>query len=636
MKNAKTILVRSRISGSVILSLGVAAFNVCATVQKDFLAAKKLNTASAYEDFLRKHPNSAFEKNAYLGIARSHTAARNWSEAEASYGRMSQRFPEDSLEYNRIRALLTTPAEPVVITNLGPTVNSRYEEYFPVITADEKTLYFCSNDMERLNTDSIAAVLKSLPQAERLTRALKIINDCPQEEIWRSDRGNESWAPPYKLRAPLNSQQNDAVEAISVDKTTAYIFRNGRIMISRLKADGEWEDPVDAGDQLNTGRWDADVSLSSDGRALLFSSNRKESIQAGPKDTTHSKDLYVSFREGEKWCKPINLGRTINTNRTERSPYLHSDGRTLYFSSDRHPGVGELDVCRSVRIGDSWTEWSEPENLGREINTAQDDWGYKIPAQGDRAYYSVRGRPDSFGGQDIYVIQLPSTVQPMLAVTAIYGKIIDRHGKPLDARVLWEYKRDSADVGNSIQAPKQSAHSSDSIAGEARSNPMTGEYFITLPAGRNYTYFASKDGYYPTSQNIDLRDKKEYQEYNVDIVLLRGDEEAIVLKNIFFDFNSTEILPASESELRRLYEYLTQNSGYDVEISGHTDDVGSDAYNLTLSHKRAKAVVAYLESRGIVSARMTAKGYGKQKPIDNTGTDEGRAKNRRVEFRLVK
>ncbi len=197
--------------------------------------------------------------------------------------------------------------------------------------------------MERSNADSIASALKSLPPIQRLSRHMDAINSCPGEELWRSDRHNDLWSKPYKLPAPLNSDKNDAMMAVSVDKTTAYTFRNGRIMIRRLQSDGARGMPVDA---LNSGQWSGDVCLSSDGRALLLCSNREGSTQLGPNDTTLSRDIYVSIRDGENWSKPLNLGSTINTSGTECSPFLHSDGKTQYFSLEARIVWEYLDDTR--------------------------------------------------------------------------------------------------------------------------------------------------------------------------------------------------------------------------------------------------------------------------------------------------
>ena len=571
--------------------------------EKEFDIAKKQKTVQAFEAFLQTYPQSRFNKEAYLGIAHCCTASKDWDWAIAAYRRLMAGFPEDSVKTKKIIQLLQAPEDTVVVKNLGANINTQYNEYAPVVSADGQTLYFCSNDLDRL-----------LETKEKIDLAEYLAN--PKEEIWYSEREGEGWSKAKKVGSPLNSMKNDALEAISVDKTMVFIFRSGNIMTSRIGADGKWEEPQDIGPPINSGSWDADVCFSSNGQVLLFASKRPGGFRSEHDGETTS-DIYVSVRNGNPWGKPINLGPTINTIGTERSPFLASDGKTLYFSSDGHPGLGGLDVFRSVSKGDSWTEWSEPENLGKGINTPEGDWGYKIPASGDVAYYGISGRPDGYGGEDVYVIELPKKVQPA-AVTAIKGTIKDRKGNPLAAKVRWE----NLETGEK--------------AGEAQSNPVTGEYYIALPAGKNYGYYAEKRGYYPASQNIDLRGKEKYAEYTVDVILTTGEVEPIVLQNVFFDFNKADLKPESYPELNRLVDFLQQNPGKRVEIAGHTDDVGTDAYNQNLSERRAKAVVEYLVSKGISKMKLDAKGYGKRVPVDTTATEEGRAKNRRVEFKFVK
>jgi outer membrane protein OmpA-like peptidoglycan-associated protein len=340
-------------------------------------------------------------------------------------------------------------------------------------------------------------------------------------------------------------------------------------------------------------------------------------------DIEGNTDIYICLKNDSGWSAPVNLGNSINTPYSERSPFLHPDGRTLYFSSDGHYGLGELDVFRSVRLSDtSWTEWSEPVNLGKEINTCGTDIAYKISTKGDLAYYSSNSS-GGVGGYDIYSITLPPEARPERNVITIKGKVTDENNNPLEAGIKW------ADIQANINV------------GLLKSNPETGDYMIVLPVGKAYTYFAEKQGYYSVSNDIDLSAKSDYGELNVDIRLMsiksmQENETAIKLNNIYFDFDRFELKPESYSELDRVVEFLNQNPEIKIEISAHTDASGSDDYNLSLSQKRAQSAVDYIISKGINRERLTAVGYGETKPISDNETEEGRAKNRRVEMRIVK
>jgi OmpA-OmpF porin, OOP family len=300
---------------------------------------------------------------------------------------------------------------------------------------------------------------------------------------------------------------------------------------------------------------------------------------------------------------------------------MHPDGKTLYFSSDGHYGLGSLDVFKTVRLSDtSWTQWSEPVNLGKEINTAGYDVAYKISTDGKYAFFSS-DREGGKGGYDIYYTKLPPEAQPNRNVVTVKGKVTDENMNPLDAKLLWY------DLFGSKNA------------GSLTSNPETGEYIIALPNGTSYSYFAEKTGYYSVSNNVDLSSESEFKELTVDIIMQSVkslEEKSIVLNNIYFDFDKYDLKPESFVELDRVYKFLSDNAAVNIELSAHTDSKGSDEYNLELSQKRAESVAAYLASKGISPQRLIAKGYGESVPIADNSTEEGMSKNRRVEMKVVK
>jgi outer membrane protein OmpA-like peptidoglycan-associated protein len=383
---------------------------------------------------------------------------------------------------------------------------------------------------------------------------------------------------------------------------------------------------------INSKFWDADAYLTADGKAIIFSSERPGGIgefhQKG--EYLHgmlwgNTDLYVVLKEADgSWSKTaINLGPIINTSYTERTPFLHPDGKTLYFSSDGHPGLGKSDVFKSVRLSDSsWTEWSDPVNLGKEINTPQEDWGYKITTDGKMAYFSTINDV-GFGEEDIYFVELPEEVQPASDVVTINGKVLDENGNPVDANIKWE----------DVELKKE--------VGVAKTDPMTGEYFIALPTGRYYAYYADVKGFYSVVNYLDLTAAKAFEQINtnmnvISIEELKNSGKSIKIENIFFDSGKYDLKDESHEALSLLYRFMHANPEVLVEINAHTDNVGSDQFNQHLSDERANSVVKYLVSLGVDSSRLIPQGFGETKPVAPNDTEEGKALNRRVEFRLRK
>jgi outer membrane protein OmpA-like peptidoglycan-associated protein len=305
---------------------------------------------------------------------------------------------------------------------------------------------------------------------------------------------------------------------------------------------------------------------------------------------------------------------------------LHPDGKTLYFSSAGHNSLGGLDVYKSTRLNsDSWTEWSTPVNLGKEINTPGNDVGYKITTKGDRAYFSEDDRPGGYGGYDLYSLVLPKIVRPDRVAT-IRGKVVDSAGNPLEVTIRWE----------NLETHKS--------AGQLRTDPKTGEYFIALPVGHTYGYYAEREGYFPVSRSIDLRNVKDADSIDLsqeDLSLVSLEEMkkrdlSIRINNVFFEYDKSDLEPESFPELDRLAKLLKSSPNFKIEIDGYTDSDGGDAYNQDLSERRAQAIVDYLVKVGCNSDKLIAHGFGKTKPLASNETEEGRALNRRVEFKVAK
>lgn len=478
--------------------------------------------------------------------------------------------------------------------NLGVAVNSIYNDFAPVIAPDGRTLFFCrSNDPSNIGGG--------------------------RQDIWTSElQADSTWGKAVNIGTPLNNREHNSLMSISPDGNTALVLDNygtpdGRhrsVALSRRVATG-WGEPrsVDIKNYYHLGG-ERGFSMSNDGKVVVMAVNRH--------DSRGGNDLYVSFRINDlQWTEPQNMGSAINTIGQEGTPFIASDGSSLYFSSTGLGGYGGFDVYVSRRLDTSWTSWSDPVNLGPSINTSGADLYYTIPARGDLAYYVSSS--NTRGEGDIFRVFLPDSVRPR-PVALIYGRVLNKKTlEPIEADIVYEILGTGENVGT------------------ARSTPVTGAYKIILPVGHNYGFLATAPGFASVSDNIDLSAVTEYVEINRDLYLVPLEVgQALTLNNIFFDYNKSSLRKESRSELNRLAKILADNSSMEIEVGGHTDDRGSDQYNVKLSGERAKSVVDYVITQGIAPGRLSHRGYGKVKPIDTNTTDEGRQRNRRVEITITK
>jgi outer membrane protein OmpA-like peptidoglycan-associated protein len=320
-------------------------------------------------------------------------------------------------------------------------------------------------------------------------------------------------------------------------------------------------------------------------------------------------DLHVSFLNADNtWSEPLNMGNVINSAGADCTPFLAADGKTLFFSSSGHKGYGSFDVFVSRRLDDSWVNWSIPENLGPNINTWASQLGYFMSAKGDYAYLS--------SGGDIQRIKNLAAVDPVILLS---GKVLNNvTKKPMGAQIKYYDLTENKELGIAV------------------SDENTGEFKIVLQKGKKYSFLAEKNGFYAVSENIDLKDLKEYKEINRDLFLNPVEKgQAIRLNNLFFEVNKSVLMPESYAELDNLIRLLSNQPELKIEINGHTDSDGSDELNLKLSEERAKSVVAYLVSKGVKNDRLNSKGFGETKPAVPNTSNENKAINRRVEFKVL-
>ena len=473
---------------------------------------------------------------------------------------------------------------------LGDTVNCFPMQYFPVLTADEQELIF--------------------------TRRLGESNEDDEDLVITKKDSLGHWQKPESISPNVNSEFNEGTCSISADGRqlifTSCLGRKGFgncDLFQSLKVGGIWSQPLNMGPQINSAAWESQPSLSADGRVLYFLSDRKGGLG--------NRDIYVSHQiEPNKWTKAENLGPKINTSYDEISPFVHANGRTLFFAANGRLGFGGYDLFRSEKENG---EWQEPINFGYPVNNHEDQFSLFITADGKRGYYSHEEGSKNTSGK-IYEITVPEELQIKFRSNYVKGKVRDRKsGLPLNARI---------ELYNVVTNELVSFVNSDSI---------TGEYLMVLTQGSEYGLFVNKKDYVFQSLNFNYESEINIEPVVVNVFLDRVTVGAIsVLKNIFFEFDKYDLQDKSKTELEKMVRFLTENPLIKIEIGGHTDNDGSPAYNLKLSQNRAQSVASYLVQYGIDIKRISQKGYGADRPIQPNDSEENKQANRRIEFKILK
>lgn len=512
--------------------------------------------------------------------------------------------------------------EDIPVERLSNNINSDFSETRPLIAPDGKTLYY-----------------------SRAFHPENMGGDNDENDIWYSifNEKNNAWEKSKNLGAPLNNNGPNYISSITPDGNAMTVIlgneygkrnkMNPGVSVSTKTSEG-WSKPK----SLNI----INGFLESTDGNYFLATNKKVLIMAVDRyDAYGGKDLYVSFLQRDnRWTEPLNLGNDINSAHTESSPYLAADNETLYFSSKGFSGYGGSDVYISRRLDDTWTNWTEPENLGPDINSEGDDVFFNIPPSGQFAYYSKSQQEEN---SDIYKIAMPIFFQPAPVVN-IKGKVIDEiSNEPVVAKISYNLLPENSSVGFTM---------SDSI---------TGEYEILLPAGSAYNYKTAANGYIDKTDHIDLLDETNFIEIERIISLSKGgtpqpnvaiaiapedknvedfisgkEEQLILSSSILFEFASDYLNDSAYPVLDQVVSFLKEKTDIELIISGHTDNVGQTQYNLSLSKRRAQAVLDYFAEKGISRSRFEVEGYGSQKPISSNETIESRSKNRRVELSIKK
>lgn len=493
------------------------------------------------------------------------------------------------------------------IVNLGREINSEFDDYAPVLNENEDELVFTTRRREGNMNENVSQ------------------DNKPYEDIFFSTKAGGKWTKAKNIGDKVNTLFNESNLALSPDGKTLFIYRDeneGDIYFSDRQQDGTWTTPEPLPGDVNSSFRETSVSVTKDGKTLYFASDRPGGLGGS--------DIYMSTKNGVgEWTKIKNLGPQINSELDEDSPFIDYEGTTLYFSSEGKKGMGGFDIFKSKLINAKKNEWGEVENLGYPINTPDNDIFYVGSRDNERGYYSSV-RDDGMGYSDIYIITTkPEEVQsdpvepkkdlrPLMYILSV----VDADSKtPLEAKVKLQGAKDNVIVGSRMMEE--------------------GVYMFSIkePDPKSYNLSVEREGYIFQNLIVDIDGASEEEEKTVNKTielkkLVVG--ATSVLRNIYFDYGKATFRDESYAELNKLENMLKQNDRVQVEISGHTDNVSSAAFNKKLSLKRANAVKDFLVSKGIDTRRVTTVGYGEERPLaSNDDEKDGRELNRRVEFKVL-
>jgi outer membrane protein OmpA-like peptidoglycan-associated protein/Tol biopolymer transport system component len=465
---------------------------------------------------------------------------------------------------------------------LPQVVNIRTKQYFPVFTADNETLFFTA------------------------------VEENGDENIYASTLVNGIFSNPKLVNGGINSTNNEGTCSISSDgRTMVFTSCEGRSSFGSCdlyityKTGEQWSNPQNIGSSVNSPYWESQPALSGDGKLLFFSSERPGGFGR--------KDLWLSqLSKQGVWASAVNLGKNINTTSDDISPFIHANGSTFFFSSNGRKSFGGFDIFMANIIDGNF---EEPQNLGYPINDADDQVSLFVTADGKTAYFAS----DDKKRIDLFSFEIPETIKSKYKkVNYLKGIVTDKiTGKP---------------IGASIQLVDLN---SQKVLVNAKADELSGEYVLVLPHGNRYAIHANKTGYLFKSLNVDVSKSERSEGNKIDIKLEAMQKEAnIVLSNIFFDSGSAVLRSDSYFELDKLAKLLTDNQDIIAQINGHTDDIGNEDDNLTLSQARAEAVAAYLVLKQIDKKRIIPQGFGETHPILPNQNEENRQLNRRIEFSI--
>ena len=523
-------------------------------------------------------------KNSYLFLKKSFE-----SSLEDPY------FSDASILFSKAKQVADILNNPVEFKPfLLSAISTKNDEYLPVISPDQESLFFTQRSRKKLKG--------------------KVANNIIVEDFMFSNLVENSFVDATLLPYPFNIESNEGGASITIDNKTLFYtkcsidyvgYKNCDIYyVKRLGS--KWSEPYKLPDYISSpNSWDSQPTISSDGLTLIFASDR-----SGGMGKT---DLYeVNFIDN-KWSKPKNLSPIINSNFDEKSPFLHTDGLTLFYASNNMPTVGGFDIFYSRK--DSLGNWGQPINIGFPINTDYDELSMVVSTDGNTAYFASN-KLDGMGGWDLYQFSLYEKAKPN-RVFFLKGNIISSDDNLNDIEI--EFKNMRTQEITVVKADSMS-------------------YVASLALGKNDDVLMTvkKEGFAFKSQYFSS-DSLSFSPLNSDISLIKLEEgKSFKIDNIYFDNNSFEITSFTRNILIEFADYLQVNNSLVIEVNGYTDNIGNEEDNQVLSEKRAKAVLDIIDSCGVNISRISYNGYGEKYPVADNENESGRAKNRRTEFKIIK
>jgi OmpA-OmpF porin, OOP family len=560
-----------------------------------------------FEKAVNLKPNDPLFIGGYYSLAEHYFSIGKFEEARNFLAIVYSKNPNDPRILKDVNALKDNvnfasenihkplPFNPVPLPS---HINKYAFQNFPVLTADQQTLIFTRLYSYEPQYDEDIYVSKKIP-----------VPGSPGETIW---------SEPVSISPKINTKSNEGTCTISADgKMLIFTSCQGRKsfgscdLFVTYKRGELWNEPQNMGPKINSSSWESQPSLSADGRTLYFISNRPGGIG--------KRDIWVSeMDQNGEWQQAVNLGPEINTEEDEVSPFIHVNGQTLYFASKGLPGFGGFDLYMAEKNEMGWTE---PLNLGYPLNNYDDQLSLFITSNGEKGYYShEKKKGNNYHSSHIYEFEVPEEIKVTNKSNYVAGKVYDADSKKLlDAQIeLYDISKDK-------------------LVSKVSSDPINGEYLMVLTEGAEYALFVTRSDYLFESLNFNYSEHAEREPVKIDIYLkpFKSGGTAI-LQNIFFDTDKYDLKLKSKTELNKIIKFLQANPQLKVEIAGYTDDQGSPEYNKSLSINRAKAVYDYLNQEGIPNQQLSFKGYGDSDPVAPNDSEENRQKNRRIEFKLLK
>jgi outer membrane protein OmpA-like peptidoglycan-associated protein/tetratricopeptide (TPR) repeat protein len=517
------------------------------------------------------------------------------------------------------KVYIKTPLD-IELFNLGEGVNSEFKDYGPILNTDRSKIYFTS-------------------RRKGSTGGNKDNDNEFFEDIYRSDKTGSVWGAAVNLAYPVNSDLHESCIGISSDEQELFLYIDndkykGDIFYCKKDNKGNWGMPKSLSKQINTIDFiENSMSLTPDGKTLFFSSNKAGGFGG--------QDIYVSKKDPKgEWGIPVNLGSYLNTEYDDESPFLDADGKTLYFSSKGHRGMGGFDIYKSHY--DSTTQiWSKPENLLYPINSTEDDTYFILSSDGIFGYFSSN-KNIGLGDADIYRFKMPdkNIKDPVFRVDSVTFTLINKDSLNKNPNeYTFNINITDKETGQLIEADVQVIDTEDDkLLDESISKKGLYDKKLTFTNKTKLVVSIKKEGY--LFQDISIKIDPESKQNRTLTRTITMEKPVVgskyVLRNLYYDFDKADLRKESHTELNNLLRLLQDSPNMKIEIGSHTDDLGSKEYNYSLSQRRAQSVVNWLIEKGVSSSRLVPKGYGEDEPlVSNDDEKEGRELNRRTEIKIL-